>query len=169
MNSVKDTEYGAYYKRYIANVATDDISGALNEGLKDITAFYQSIPAEKQEYRYESGKWTPKEILLHLIDCERVFMYRAMQIARSNDANLAGFDQDEFVFNSNANAISMDNLINEYKTVRAASISFIENCDAKTLVKMGIASNSPLSVRAAAYITRGHEIHHTNVIKERYL
>ena len=108
-------------------------------------------------------------MFVHLIDCERVFMYRAMQIVRSKNVDLEGFDQDEFVANSNANARTMDSLLNEYTAVRSASIQFIENCEANTLTKMGKASNSPLSARAAAYITRGHEMHHIKVLKEKYL
>lgn len=166
---LKESEYGAYYAQYVANVKTDDLLAALASGLLELTAFYEQIPADKQEYRYEAGKWTPKEILLHLIDCERVFMYRAMQIARSSNVDLEGFDQDEFVANSDANARTMDSLIKEYIAVRTASIQFMQTCDEATLLKQGRASNSPLSVRAAAYITRGHEMHHIAIIKERYL
>ncbi len=166
---ILDTEYGSYYAQYIAQVGSAEISTELTDGLSEITTFFKSIPSTKQAYSYAEGKWTPKEILLHLIDCERVFMYRAMQIARSKDVDLAGFDQDEFVANSDANAREMDSLINEFSAVRKASIQFIESCDKNTLLKMGRASNSPLSVRAAAYITRGHEMHHVKVLKERYL
>ena len=166
---LQETEYGNYYAQYISNVQTNDILAALATGLLDITAFFESIPNDKREYRYEAGKWTSKEILLHLIDCERVFMYRAMQIARSSNVDLEGFDQDEFVANSDANARDMDSLIKEFIAVRTASIQFMQTCDDATLLKVGIASNSPLSVRAAAFITRGHEMHHVAIIKERYL
>lgn len=166
---ILDTEYGSYYAQYIVKVDTTEIIKALTDGLNDITTFFITIPEDKQEYRYAEGKWTPKEILLHLIDCERVFMYRAMQIARSKDVDLEGFDQDEFVANSEANTREMDSLIKEFIAVRTASILFLENCDNNTLIKMGKASSSPLSVRAAAYITRGHEMHHIQVIKEHYL
>ncbi len=165
---IKDTEYGAYYAQYISNVKTDDVLGALASGLLELTVFFENLPEDKQEFSYEPGKWTPKEVLLHLIDCERVFMYRAMQIARSNNVDLEGFDQDEFVANSDANARTMDSLIKEYIAVRTASIQFIQTCDETTMLKTGRASNSPLSVRAAAFITRGHEIHHVAIIKERY-
>jgi len=166
---INTNEYGAYYEPYVSKVGDTNITDALSSGLKEVATFFYAIPQEKQEYRYEEEKWTPKEILLHLIDCERVFMYRALQIARSENVDLAGFDQDEFVANSAANAISMKNLLQEYKAVREASISFMDNCESSTLTKIGRASDSPLSVRAAAYITRGHELHHVKIIKERYL
>lgn len=169
MSLLKETEYGAYYGPYVNNVGTSDIAKALKEGQVETALFFNSLEVSKQEYRYDTGKWTPKEILLHLIDCERVFMYRAMQIARSNETDLEGFDQDEFVVNSNANDISMESLIKEFNAVRSASIMFIDNASEQELLKTGRASNNPLSVRAAAYITRGHEMHHIAVIKDRYL
>jgi uncharacterized damage-inducible protein DinB len=166
---ILSTEYGSYYAQYVAYVAVEDIASALANGLVSVTAFFEEIPTEKQEYRYAEGKWTPKEILLHLIDCERVFMYRAMQIARSTNVNLKGFDQDEFAANSNANTREMDSLLKEFIAVRTATIQFIQSCDETTLLKQGRASDSPLSVRAAAFITRGHELHHVKIIKEKYL
>ncbi|MFT5679017.1 MAG: putative damage-inducible protein DinB, partial [Patiriisocius sp.] len=147
---ILSSEYGSYYAKYVANVAGDDIAAALMNGLVSVPAFFEEIPTEKQEYRYAEGKWTPKEVLLHLIDCERVFMYRAMQIARSTNVHLEGFDQDEFVTNSNANARDMDSLLKEFIAVRTATIHFIQGCNDTMLLKQGRASDSPLSVRAAA-------------------
>ncbi|EDM44576.1 hypothetical protein SCB49_13430 [unidentified eubacterium SCB49] len=166
---IKNTEYGTYYAQYVANVLTDDVLSALASGLLEVTSFFEDIPETKQEYRYAPDKWSPKEVLLHLIDCERVFMYRAMFIARSENVDLEGFDQDEFVANSAANARSMESLLKEFIAVRTASIQFIQSCDDATLLKLGRASNNPLSVRAAAIIVRGHELHHISIIKERYL
>jgi uncharacterized damage-inducible protein DinB len=165
---ILSTEYGSYYAQYVANVVADDITAALTNGLVSVSTFFEEIPTEKQEYRYAKGKWTPKEVLLHIIDCERIFMYRALQIARSTNVDLESFDQDEFVANSNANTRDMDSLLKEFIAVRTATIQFIQSCDETTMLKQGRASDSPLSVRAAAFITRGHELHHVKIIQERY-
>ncbi len=163
------SEYNEYYKRYIDRVSADSVVQGLQEGFLNTLEFFKSIPKDNQEYRYQPEKWTPKEVLLHLIDTERVFAYRALQFARAENRVLLGFDQDEFVENSNANNRSMEQLLNEYQAVRLATIQFAQSCSEETLLRHGNASNSPLSVRAALYIIAGHEIHHCDIIEERYL
>ncbi len=162
-------EYNEYYKRYIDKTSEPSLTKALLEGKDATVEFFQSIPSEKFEYAYDEGKWTPKEILLHLIDTERVFMYRALQFSRADNVELEGFDQDVFANNANGNQRAMNDLINEYAAVRNSSIQFYKGCSPEVMTRMGVASNSPLSVRAAGYITCGHEIHHIQIIKERYL
>ena len=166
---IDDIEFNPYFGKYIQLSVDKPAGEALSEGLQETERFFSTIPKEKQEYCYAKGKWTPKEVLLHLIDTERVFMYRALQISRADHVDLQGFDQDEFASNSEANTRSMDNLLNEYRAVRQASVQFISSCSENTLKRMGKASNSPLSVRAAAYIVSGHEKHHCQFIKENYL
>ena len=117
----------------------------------------------------KKGKWTPKEILLHVIDTERIFSYRALRISRSEKAELSGFDENSFAQNSNANNRSIEDLIDEYITVRTATISLFKSFPETIMKNTGIASGKPLSVVAAGYIICGHEIHHVNIIKERYL
>jgi uncharacterized damage-inducible protein DinB len=168
-DSLSASEYNQYYKRYIDRVPTDSVVQGLQEGLLHTLDFFKHIPDDKQEFRYQPEKWTPKEILLHLVDTERVFAYRALQFARAKDRVVEGFDQDEFVANSNANSRSMDQLLAEYQAVRLATLQFAKSCSEETLLHHGVASNSPLSVRAALYIVTGHEIHHRDIIKERYL
>lgn len=163
------TEFHAYYKQYIDRTVNVAVDIALKEGLTYVSNFFKELPSDKHEYRYLDGKWTPKEILLHLIDTERVFVYRALQFSRADHVTLAGFDQDEFVANSGANLREMNELISEYITVRESSIQFFTSCAGDTLLRMGHANNSPLSVRAAGYIICGHERHHIDVIMEKYL
>nr|WP_321235395.1 DinB family protein [uncultured Psychroserpens sp.] len=163
------SEYNPYYETYIEKAG----ALALYEGLKtngDLTiAFLESIPEDKLEYRYEAGKWTVKEIIQHLIDTERVFMYRALCIARQDKTLFPGYDQDAYAASCEANQRSMYSLMNEYKAVRLASIILFESFTKEMLTQIGIASNSNLSPRAVAFIIIGHENHHCDVIKERYL
>nr|WP_321247578.1 DinB family protein [uncultured Psychroserpens sp.] len=162
-------EYNPYYLQYIEKAGNVSIS----EGLKDngdvTIAFLESISEEKLEFRYEDGKWTIKEIIQHIIDTERVFTYRALCIARKDKTLFPGYDQDEYAVNSEANNRSMYSLMNEYKAVRLASIILFESFSAEMLKCIGVASNSNLSPRAVAFITIGHENHHCEIIKERYL
>jgi len=168
-NSLAPSEFNIYYKRYIDQVEDVSILEGLQKGMEFTSSFFDAIPVEKHEYRYADSKWTPKEILQHIIDTERVFAYRALQFARSEGAVIQGYDQDEFAENSDANNRSMQELVDEYTAVRQANIHFAKSCSDKVWIRMGEASGSPLSARAAYYIIIGHEIHHCAVVQERYL
>lgn len=169
VSHLSETEYNSYYKRYIDQASQLPLLQGLAEGLLETHHFFDSIPKNKQEYQYAEGKWTPKEILLHLIDTERVFAYRALQFARAENVVLQGFDQDEFAANSYANTRSMANLLEEYIAVRTSTVALFTSFASETLLRKGVASDSILSVRAAGFIICGHEMHHIQVLTERYL
>lgn len=163
-------EFAAYYKPYIekANVYNSIIDG-LNENSKEVLAFFENLPVEKLEYRYAEGKWTPKDILLHLIDAERIFTYRALRIARNDKSELPGFEENDYVDEASANFRVLSDLIEEFKTVRSSTISLYNSFNDEQLKRVGVASNSSVSVRALAYMTIGHYMHHIQLINERYL
>ncbi|MBW2937970.1 DinB family protein [Aureisphaera sp. CAU 1614] len=170
MNSdITPNEYAPFYEGYIKKSEGIEIVNGLEMGLHRTKAFFESFPIEKLEYRYAEGKWTPKEILLHLIDSERVFAYRALFISRATNAEMQGFDQDEFVENSNANSRSIRSLVEEYINVRKSSVSLYSSFSKETMARMGKANNTSVSIRAIGRIILGHEIHHTAILKERYL
>ena len=170
MNSdIMPNEYAPFYEGYIKKSEGIEIVNGLEMGLHTTKAFFESFPMEKLEYRYAEGKWTPKEILLHLIDSERVFAYRALFISRATIAEIQGFDQDEFVKNSNANTRYIIGLVEEYNNVRKASISLFSSFSNETMKRMGKANNTNVSIRAIGRIILGHEIHHTAILNERYL
>ncbi|NHN25964.1 DinB family protein [Flavobacterium jejuense] len=163
-------EFAPFYADYIAkSLLHTDIVGGLKQQQEKIVSFFKSIPENKQEFRYEIGKWTPKDILLHLIDAERIFTYRALRISRNDQTALSGFEENDYVPNAGANSRNMDSLIEEYETVRNATISLFSSLTEEQLLRIGIASGSTVSVRAIGCIILGHELHHVSVIKERYL
>lgn len=162
-------EYNSYYQIYIDKTGDGNVLDNLRSNTEIIIQFFKTIKKEKLDYRYAEDKWTIKEILLHLIDTERVFAYRAMCIARKDMTELPGFDQDAFVINSHANERSIESLLLEYLNVRMATVSLFDSFDLRGLEQMGVANGSSLSVRAIVFIIIGHENHHLQVIKERYL
>jgi hypothetical protein len=162
-------EFHSYYKPYIDLIKDMPLLTALPVGMTTTAQYFRAIPEAKQEFRYEEGKWTPKEILLHLIDTERVFSYRALLFARSKNPEIHGFDQDEFVDNCGANHRSMEDLVREYESVRTATLTLFSSFDDATLMRRGKANGVVLSARAAGFIVGGHEIHHCRIITERYL
>ena len=168
-NHLKSTEYHPYYKSYIDKAADADIVKGLLNNLKSVTKFLSEIPEEKHDYAYEPGKWSIKEVMLHIIDTERIFAYRALRIARGDTTPLAGFEQNDYVKNANTSNRSLASLIDEYKTVRNATISLFSALDESALEFLGEASGAPISARALGYIITGHENHHLQVLKERYL
>lgn len=113
--------------------------------------------------------WTPKEILNHLIDSERVFSYRALRFARQDKTELAGFEENNYAHESLANNRSIDDLLTEYQTTRASTIALFKSFNLNMLTSKGIAGTGEVSVRALAFLIIGHEKHHISIIKERYL
>ena len=162
-------EYNNYYQTYIDEVKFSDLIEGLVQGKKEFNDFILNIPDNKLHYKYAQDKWTVAEVILHLIDAERIFAYRALRIARNDLTPLPGFDQDDYVPGSNAIKYTKLQLLREYNTVRESSITLFEGLSDNTLKNLGTASNSPVSVRAIGYILAGHEKHHINIITTRYL
>lgn len=168
-NLLETSEYSAFYKNYIDKSTDEDVIKGLRKNLDTVVAFYEAIPNSKHNYAYDDGKWTIKELLLHLIDAERVFTYRALRIARHDKTPLAGFEQDDYVKFCNADKRSLESIISEYKCVRHATIALFESFSDDDLLQIGVASSAYISVRAIGYILTGHENHHNAIITERYL
>ncbi|HET8809445.1 MAG TPA: DinB family protein [Flavobacteriaceae bacterium] len=162
-------EYAPYYRKYIDLVTDISLIEALSNGEVETLAFFKAIPKEKQEFRYAEGKWSPKQVLLHLIDTERVFAYPALQFARADDVEIKGYDQNIFADNSNADERSWNDLLEEYQSVRAASLNLFKSFQEAILKRYGKVDGDFMSVRAAGTIICGHEIHHRNIVRERYL
>ena len=162
-------EYNPYYQQYILKSGNATILEGLKANGDKTISFLETIPQDKLEYQYEEGKWTIKEIIQHLIDTERIFTFRALCIAREDKTLFPGFDQDEYVVTSKANHRLISDLLQEYKALRLASINLFEGFSQEMLRCVGIASNSNLTPRAVAFIIVGHENHHCEIIKERYL
>ena len=162
-------EYAPYYETYVSKVNINDLIDALEKGQTEVIKFIESISADKFDYRYQEGKWTIKEIMVHLMDVERIFTYRALRISRNDRTALAGFDEDEYIPGSNASTRSLQSLIDEYIALRRSTIEFFKNITPEMSLRTGIANGKEISVRALGFIIPGHELHHTGVIRERYL
>ena len=170
MISFSKEEFAPFYANYVALANKDNsIVEGLTTQLNETVSFFQSIPTEKLDFQYAIGKWTIKDLLLHLIDTERVFAYRALRISRNDATALSGFEENDYVIAANAAGREMKSIIEEYVSVRKATLTLYESFTNKQLLKIGKASNSSVSVRAIGCIIQGHEKHHMNIISERYL
>ena len=169
MKNLDRKEFSDYFNYYINLNPHDNLIGGLENQLTITQSFFKNLTANKLGYQYETGKWTPKDILQHLIDTERVFSYRALRFARFDEIALPGYEENNYAAHANANSRSIDDLLNEYKLVRLATIALFKSFDENMLKNIGTASNANNSVRSIGYTIVGHEIHHINVIQERYL
>ncbi|WP_299248167.1 DinB family protein [uncultured Lacinutrix sp.] len=164
-------EYLPYFQPYINKIGDLILLEGLVDGLEKTITFLKSIPEDKLEYRYEANKWTIKEIVCHLIDSERIFAYRALRFARKDKTAVAGFEQDDYILASEANKRSMEDLLEEFTLVKQASIALYKTfgTDSEVLKRTGVAGGGEVSVRALGFLIAGHEKHHCDIIRERYL
>jgi uncharacterized damage-inducible protein DinB len=161
--------YGDYYRNYISLVEENDLFSALENAVDRSLTFWSDLTEEQGNYRYAEGKWSIKELLQHIIDTERIFSYRALAFARGEQTPLPGYDENQYADNCMAGSRSLKEMVHELAMVRKSTIALFKSFDESILENIGKASGSNLSVRAAGFIIVGHEIHHMNVVKERYL
>lgn len=161
-------EYAPYTIDYISLVPDENIIQHLESSAALFEALYLSIAVDTLTTPHKAGEWTPLDILAHVIDTERVFAYRLLRIARGDMTDLPGFDQDDYAITAKANERTLDDLLDEFRTVRAASISLIRSLPESTYTIQGTANKNPLSARAAIYIIVGHLLYHVNSLKENY-
>lgn len=168
-SALHPSEYNTYYAPYLNILGDVELMPSLENGLEELLATLQMLPENKLNYAYASGKWTVAELLLHLMDAERVFQYRALRFGRGDTTELPGFDQDSYVPQSRAADRTKQELANEFKAVREATIVLFRSFDEESLLRVGSANGAKMSVRALGFVIRGHQAHHLKILQERYL
>ena len=161
-------EFFEYYGKYIALVPDGDVRSHIEHQLTDTAAFIKSRGDAWAMSRYAPGKWSPKEVIGHLADAERIFAYRALRIARGDATALAGFNENAYVPVGQFDARDMNDLLEEFAAARASTIAMLNGFDEAAWARTGNASGHAISVRALAYIIAGHERHHLSILKDRY-
>lgn len=169
MNRPNENEYPVYYSNYINLVEDDDIISVLENQIDFVKKFFINISEEKSNFRYAEGKWTIKEVFGHVIDTERIFAYRALRISRNDKTPLPGYDQDLFVKNSKFKNVSLQNLVDEFISVRKSNLKMFKNFSSEMWLNIGTANEKLISVRAIAFILAGHLLHHLKVIEQKYM
>ena len=164
----KPGEYDPYYDRYISLIPGNDLLGTLEKQLPKTVALLYGRSEEDGSRRYAPDKWTVKEVVGHLIDTERIMAYRALRIARNDRTPLAGFEQDDYVRDGPFADLRLPDLVEEFKSVRSATLAFFRHLRAGDWTRRGTANQKEISVRALAFIIAGHELHHRHILEERY-
>jgi hypothetical protein len=170
MTGIPDrTEAAEYYFTYIDQVAGGEICEILEAQLTETLALLRGISDERSLGRYAPDKWSIRQLLSHVNDTERVFVFRAFWFARGFDSPLPSFDQNVAVSAADAEERSWSSHVEEFRAVRAATLAFFQTLPAPAWMQRGIASGNPFTVRALAYVAAGHVTHHMTILRNRYL
>lgn len=163
-------EYAPFYANYVGKAAVKgDILKTL-EHLKGSTwQFLTALGEEKANFAYAEGKWTMKQLVSHMIDAERVFAYRVLCFSRGDSNALPGFDENDYVERADLSGRTLQDLAKEFRALREANLYLFNSLNDEQLLYTGMASERQVSVRALLYITAGHELHHLDIIKGRYM
>ena len=161
-------DYAIHYDNYVALVPSGDFLEILREQHRAMARLLSPLTEQQAEFRYAPGKWSIKEVLGHVSDAERIFAYRLLRIARGDKTPLAGFEQDGYVQAGNFSARTLADLLEEFSSVREATIALIRSLDDEAWLRRGIASQKEISVLALAFVIAGHELHHRLILEERY-
>jgi len=163
------TDFEKYIQRYLDLVPSEQWIEEMKMALDETLQIYESLSEEQGNYAYAEGKWTLKTLLQHLIDTEKVFAYRALRFSRKDQSLVSGFDEESWADNSYADSRTLKSLIKEFKLTRKLSIKFFKNLPEGALQLIGIVNGNDINVETLGKLTVGHNIHHLNMIKERYL
>ena len=158
-----------FYRRYVDHVKTFELLQAFEVSLEKSIAMIRSIEESKGDYAYAPGKWTIKEPLYHTLDAERVFCYRALCFSRNDKTELPAFDENAYVPESNANALTMQNILTQTINLRKTTMDLFSTFTPEMLMRTGVANKTQVSVIGLGYITAGHQLHHMDVLAQRYL
>lgn len=162
-------DYAAHYETYIRLVEDGDLANLLAGQAAETLPWYRGLPPAQAASTYAPGKWTIASVLGHVIDFERVMQYRALGIARGDQASFPNFDQDRYAETAAADRRPWPSLIDELACVRESSVHLFRHLDDGALDRPGRANGKPVTARALGYAIAGHERHHVAILKARYL
>ena len=163
------TEFQKYIQRYLDLIPSENWFEEMKNSRNHTMEIYQKVSEDQSNFAYAEGKWSLKMLLQHLIDAERIFVYRALRFSRKDQTELAGWDEELYANECDLENVSLKNLISEFENLRKSTIHFFENLNQNLLSRTGIANKNEISVETIGKLIVGHNIHHLNIIKQRYL
>jgi hypothetical protein len=162
------SEYYAHFDRYISLVPESEVVPVMKAQADDLRTRLDALTEQQAGFRYAPGKWTPREMLGHVIDCERIFAYRALCLARGESQSLPGFEQDDYAAVAGHEAVPFTALVDEFAALRASHVHMFGHLDDRAWTRMGLVNGHPTSARAMAFVIVGHARHHVNILRDRY-
>jgi len=161
-------EYALYYHTYIEKVPDGDVVKSMKKQIVEVKRLFKNVTKKQSVFRYSPGKWSVKEVLGHILEAERIFAYRALRFARNDKKDLHGFDENEYIHQSNYNETKLADLVEEFCSLRTSNMLMFKNFSDEMCLRFGTINGNKLTVRALAYIMTGHVRHHLKILKERY-
>lgn len=169
LSELNKDEFNHFYATYLNMVKDETLSEALEKSADWFVEYTLGCSEKQLAFRYGDDKWTVAEVLLHIIDTERIFQYRAFRFSRKDATPLPGFDHNDYVKECEANTRTAEDIVTEFLAVRTSTIQLFKYMDTETLKYRGIASNMPWSVAALGFVISGHLKHHASILEERYV
>jgi uncharacterized damage-inducible protein DinB len=169
MQRPEPNEYHPNYQKYFDQIPDGDYLSILQRNTLATADLFETLPAEKHDYRYAEGKWSTKEVLMHIIDTERVFAYRGLAAARGDATPVYRMDEELYASNVDVSRRSMSDLVSEFKIVRSGTEYLFRNLTDEQSKRECNVVTHPMSARAIGYFIIGHALHHAGVVKDRYL
>jgi uncharacterized damage-inducible protein DinB len=166
---LETTEYAPYYSTYVDLVPEGNMIDILTQQIDETSVILKDVTDQQAHFRYGVGKWSIKEVIGHIADTERIMGYRLLSIARGETAELPGYNDNEYVENAMFNERSLKDLLENLKVIRQSTIQLIKSLPKEAYLRKGKANGSEVTVRALIFIIAGHELHHRNLIKVRYM
>ena len=163
------TDFQKYIQRYLDLIPSDNWLEEMKNSGNQTLEIYHQFSEQQSNFAYAEGKWSLKILLQHLIDAERIFVYRALRFSRKDQTELAGWDEEDYAENYYLDEISLESLLEEFEYLRKSTVLFFENLNTNILSRKGIANKNEISVETLGKLIVGHNIHHLNIIKQRYL
>ncbi len=163
------TDFEKYIQRYLQLIPSSDWLAEMRDSADQTVSIYKALSEQQGNFAYAENKWTLKEVLQHIIDAEKIYSYRALRFARRDKTVLPGWDEVSYGETYELTNRSVSSLINEFEAVRKSTLLFFENLNESQLSPSGIANDNEISVKLLGELTVGHNIHHLNVIRERYI
>lgn len=160
-------EYHEYYESYVSKVDRQNFFQAFEEQPKEIRQVLGDLAPGEDGRWHEPYTWTLKQVMGHLIDCERVFSDRLLRIAVGDETPIPGIEQNMYVDNINYEPTIMSDLLDEFEHLRAANVLLVKRLSTESLSRMGTASDNPVSAKANLFILAGHVVYHLDIIKRR--
>lgn len=162
-------ENPTFCHRYFNLVPSENLMEAFEKSEKETLSLIDSIPKEIENFAYSPGKWTLKEVVKHIIETERIFAYRAFRFSRKDTDELKGFDENKYIAATQHLVYDLQELKEAFIAVRSATVSLYKNMDDAMLDFVGKANQATYTARGIGFMIVGHNLHHLNIIKERYL
>ncbi len=170
MNKPSQEDYPLYFETYVSKLPDEvDIVAHLKGQESDFISRFDQLDEDQMLFSYGEGKWNFKQVIIHISDVERVFAYRAHAISRGEEQALLSFDHNTYMNAVDVSGRSKEDLLQEYKSVRLSTISLLDSFANDQWDRSGLLGDKRITVKALAYMIAGHEIHHREILDNRYL